>query len=120
MKTVLTLEFAVDEMQLIIDVLALIAAARNDTPAEGKSIVKSNPGMATRTHIVQKETADYPSRIFTHDDIRDLMPEVMERDEDNRPEVLRRMEELGANRISEIAPEDVADFYEFLRSLKDG
>lgn len=55
----------------------------------------------------------------THDDVRDLMAEVIEADEDNRPKVLKQLNKIGAKSVGTIKDEDLADFFGFLQSLKD-
>lgn len=62
--------------------------------------------------------AERPGSV-THDDIRDLMANVIEADEDNRPKVLKQLGKIGAKSVGTIKDEDLADFFEFLQSLKE-
>lgn len=55
----------------------------------------------------------------THDDIRDLMADVIDADETNRSKVLKQLSKIGAKSVGTIKDEDVADFFEFLQSLKE-
>lgn len=55
----------------------------------------------------------------THDDIRDLMAEVIEADDDNRSKVLKQLAKIGAKSVGTIKDEDLDDFFEFLQSLKN-
>lgn len=55
----------------------------------------------------------------THDDIRDLMVGVIEADEDVKPKILKQLSKIGAKSVGTIKDEHVADFFEFLQSLKD-
>ena len=65
------------------------------------------------------DARDERSSGVTHDDIRDLMAEVIDADEDNRPKVLKQLSKIGAKSVGTIKDEDVADFFGFLQSLKD-
>lgn len=55
----------------------------------------------------------------THDDIRDLMSEVIEADDENRAKVLKQLGKIGAKSVGTIKDEDLPGFYEFLQTLKD-
>lgn len=56
----------------------------------------------------------------THDDIRDLMAEVIDADDANRAKVLKQLTKIGAKSVGTIRDEDVAEFFEFLQTLKEG
>ncbi len=55
---------------------------------------------------------------FTHDDIRDLMAEVIGADDANRQAVLKKLTSIGARSVGAIKEEDVEGFYRFLETLK--
>ncbi len=152
LKTVLTVEFAADEMQIAANAMQLIAAARKGTLAvtgddpEPKDEKDPEPEKPTRSRRSRRTTDEAPatrsrrsepepepeaeendarperggrSTDVTHDDIRDLMAEVIEYDDSNRSKVLKQLTKIGAKSVGTIKDEDVADFFEFLQTLKD-
>ena len=57
---------------------------------------------------------------ITLDDVRDLLAEVIEADEENnRPKVMKRLKDMGAKSVSSIPSEEVDGFYDFLQSLRN-
>lgn len=56
----------------------------------------------------------------THDDVRDLMADVIEEDDANRIKVLKQLNKIGAKSVGMIKDDDLVDFFEFLQSLKEG
>lgn len=75
-----------------------------------------------RIEALEEERGPEPtgrSTDVTHDDVRDIMAEVIEADEDNRPKVLKQLNKIGAKSVGTIKDEDIADFFDFLHSLKD-
>ena len=117
MKAVLTLEFAANEAQLAADVLALVAA-RNGAPIENDTRAESVTGKERETSTSVRSHRMNRKKDITHGDIRDLMGEVIEIDEDVKRAILDEMNRIGTKCVGTIKDEHLADFYDFLQSLR--
>ena len=117
MKTILTIEFTETEAPLIADILALIATARRGIAPD--CCYETQPEQAKDKKPEALIRSRRPKSNVTHDDIRDLMSEVIGYDEDNRRAALKQLAKIGAKSVGRIKDEDLDDFFEFLQSLKD-
>lgn len=67
----------------------------------------------------RNERTERTERKVTHDDVRDLMMDVIAGDDENRAKVLKHLTKLGAKSVGAINEADLPEFFDFLQSLKD-